>query len=467
MVVRCYAVTPQYDLPVTIDNIHGVPTIIGMDVAAALDFTGGRPGANVGAHAWLHNRLGPDPIYITGLQFLPLQCRPTAPVSMAVTVEQGSYRWQNVEKIWEEGNSGSLTSYVPGSAAVNHFVIICLDRANNAIVIVDGDDIDATSDPFGLMPGVLTAADVLAVTIADAYYPLAAIVLYNGMDAVRASDIVMDLRLWGGEGGLNGDVTGPGSATDNAIARFDGTTGKAIQNSAVTISDDGAVLIDPTADAVQLTVQGHSTQTNPILLAETSAGTDLLTLSNAGQLALPTTGSGGGVRIGGDVDLYRGAADQLNVLDSVAVALSQNGVTKVEVSNTNAGSSARSLFRLISDTITADLLAFPAAAAGGARTNFQSTGGPFLIVTSGGAYAIDFYTNLTLRFTVDGAGNVVVGTGALATNATDGFLYIPTCAGAPTGTPTAKTGRVPIVFNTTDNKLHVYDGGWLATVALT
>lgn len=41
----------------------------------------------------------------------------------------------------------------------------------------------------------------------------------------------------GGGGGGSGDVTGPASATDNAIARFNGTTGKIIQNSAVTIAD--------------------------------------------------------------------------------------------------------------------------------------------------------------------------------------------------------------------------------------
>ena len=35
----------------------------------------------------------------------------------------------------------------------------------------------------------------------------------------------------------SGDVDGPASATDNAVARFDGTTGKIIQNSAVTIAD--------------------------------------------------------------------------------------------------------------------------------------------------------------------------------------------------------------------------------------
>jgi hypothetical protein len=38
-----------------------------------------------------------------------------------------------------------------------------------------------------------------------------------------------------------GDVTGPASSTDNAIARFDQTTGKIIQNSVVTIDDTGNV----------------------------------------------------------------------------------------------------------------------------------------------------------------------------------------------------------------------------------
>ena len=38
-----------------------------------------------------------------------------------------------------------------------------------------------------------------------------------------------------------GDVVGPGSATDNAITRFDLTTGKLIQNSLVTVADDGAI----------------------------------------------------------------------------------------------------------------------------------------------------------------------------------------------------------------------------------
>lgn len=45
----------------------------------------------------------------------------------------------------------------------------------------------------------------------------------------------------GGAGGGAGDVVGPGSSTDNAAARFDGTTGELLQDGPVTISDAGAV----------------------------------------------------------------------------------------------------------------------------------------------------------------------------------------------------------------------------------
>lgn len=60
------------------------------------------------------------------------------------------------------------------------------------------------------------------------------------------------------------------------------------------------------------------------------------------------------------------------------------------------------------------------------------------------------------------AGDVVVGTAALATNATSGFLHIPTCAGVPTGVPAnGQAGTVAMVFDTTNNDLYVYDGGWI------
>lgn len=63
------------------------------------------------------------------------------------------------------------------------------------------------------------------------------------------------------------------------------------------------------------------------------------------------------------------------------------------------------------------------------------------------------------RMVMDFLGNVVVGTAALATTATDGFLHIPTCAGPPTGVPTAYAGRAPMIIDTTNNRLYFYSTG--------
>ena len=60
--------------------------------------------------------------------------------------------------------------------------------------------------------------------------------------------------------GGTGDVVGPASATDNAITRFDTTTGKLIQNSTVTLDDTGNIInanslgLDTTPGTVPTTV---------------------------------------------------------------------------------------------------------------------------------------------------------------------------------------------------------------------
>ena len=49
-------------------------------------------------------------------------------------------------------------------------------------------------------------------------------------------------------GGGSGDVAGPASSVDTAVPRFDGTTGKLLKDSAVLISDPGAVRLPAIAD---------------------------------------------------------------------------------------------------------------------------------------------------------------------------------------------------------------------------
>lgn len=73
----------------------------------------------------------------------------------------------------------------------------------------------------------------------------------------------------------------------------------------------------------------------------------------------------------------------------------------------------------------------------------------------------------TTPFKITTAKSVVVGDAALATNATDGFLYIPSMAGNPSGTPTAQTGTAAMVLDTTNNRLYVRSGANWRYAALT
>lgn len=83
-------------------------------------------------------------------------------------------------------------------------------------------------------------------------------------------------------GGGTGDVVGPGSSTDNAIVRFDGTTGKLVQNSAATVADTSG---DITAGKYNgVTISGSSTPT----LAVT--GTTTVSGANTGDQTITLTG---------------------------------------------------------------------------------------------------------------------------------------------------------------------------------
>lgn len=88
-----------------------------------------------------------------------------------------------------------------------------------------------------------------------------------------------------------GDVTGPASSTDNALVRFDGTSGKAIQNSGATLSDTGVLTatevstdtISEKTAAAGVTIDsvvlkdGGATLTAPVILADGSASAPSVT----------------------------------------------------------------------------------------------------------------------------------------------------------------------------------------------
>jgi hypothetical protein len=107
-----------------------------------------------------------------------------------------------------------------------------------------------------------------------------------------------------------GNVAGPGSSTDNAIARFDGISGTVIQNSLVTVSDTGAlagitnITLSGTVDGRDISTDGatldahvasisnpHATTLNQVLVADNDTnGVDIL-ISNGDSIVGEDAGS--------------------------------------------------------------------------------------------------------------------------------------------------------------------------------
>ena len=100
--------------------------------------------------------------------------------------------------------------------------------------------------------------------------------------AYGSKEIIYNGTEWNGIGEYApiepvGDVVGPGTATDNAIPRYDGTTGKLIQNSVVTIADTTgqiagtqSVLFSCTGVGTTELRPNTSTANNTVILPTTS-----------------------------------------------------------------------------------------------------------------------------------------------------------------------------------------------------
>ncbi len=166
---------------------------------------------------------------------------------------------------------------------------------------------------------------------------------------------------------------------------------------------------------------------------------------------------GGASTAGNDIFLSKSAAGQV----AIVAANTSNGTGAYGgLYAINDGGANAAMLKLSSGFTTSGLLV-------AGQTYMVSSAGSVLFGTSGSADTIfvnggTATTNEGLR--IDSNRNVSIGNAALATNATNGFLYIPSCAGTPTGVPTAKTGRIAMIYDTSANKIWFYNGSWRGVV---
>lgn len=147
--------------------------------------------------------------------------------------------------VLESSNSGSLVNFSAGDKDV--FVTypaersIYTDGAGTVITPATASALAVASGGTGATSAPNAITNLGATTVGGNVFTLtnpSAITFprFNADNTVSALN-ASDFRTAIGAGTGSGDVVGPASATDNAIARYDGTTGKLIQNSAVTIAD--------------------------------------------------------------------------------------------------------------------------------------------------------------------------------------------------------------------------------------
>lgn len=264
-------------MPVLIKDIKGIPTAY-IDEGPVMDVYSNN-GNSIPVESHQHYLEGPNPEYVEGLRFMPVGVHPSEPPALTVYVEPGFYRYEGVIDAWTGGDSGSLATYVPVvDDARIHFVIIALDRSDNSIDIIDGDDVLAVVDPYFTIPAFVDYDDILAIDIDAKYMPLAVVELTYGQTAVKVKHITYDHRLWGGEAGIdiNGltEDTAPDPEADYFIT-YDTSAGV----------NKKVLPINLTAGAGNISLL--FSQTADKTVANTTTPTDLFSTTGQGSVTIP------------------------------------------------------------------------------------------------------------------------------------------------------------------------------------
>jgi hypothetical protein len=276
-------------------------------------------------------------------------------------------------------------------------------------------------------------------------------------------------------GTIDGAVIGGASAAAGTFTTATVGAGTVGAPSLTTTGDTNTGIWFPAADTLAASTVGTErmriNSSGRVGIATSTPSTDaILTVNGSIAVAIPTRNAASANQIGvwtsdDPVDNARAAISFATVAGGsssssyIAFATNNYGVSggermRIDASgNVGIGTSSPGSKLDVSGNIrvsgNSQLQIFNGAGTSGVSIQTDNASPASMTLSTGGSE----------RMRIDASGNVRIGTAALATTATDGFLYIPTCAGTPTGTPTAITGLAPLVINTTNNKLYFYSGG--------
>lgn len=158
------------------------------------------------------------------------------------------------------------------------------------------------------------------------------------------------------------------------------------------------------------------------------------------------------------IDTDANAAATLFRVNQLGIVESK-GFLPLADSTYDAGSAAFAFNKTYSDRVVIT------ATGSTSNTSIQPNGDANTGITFSAADSIELVTSGANRVQVTSTGNVALGGGLIATNATAGFVHIACCAGVPTGVPTAVSGYIPVVIDSTNDKMYLYNfdaGAWVA-----